>query len=287
MEKKTPFTATFISMLLLSAVAGIQLVGLAAADPLIEERYESPPIVSIHSPANGAYVNSVLLNITVTKPGDWLSTPISFSYEPGSGLSQKLVSVSFHIDGKYMYGAVAPYSNLSSPFNYSLYLTNLTDGSHTLVVRADSTGVVRNWVSSTVYNVPIDSSIATAHFTLDSTPPNVSFLSTEKAYTTSEFPLNFTLNESVSKISYVLDGQASVTVVGNTTLTGLTCGAHNVTVYAWDTVGNAGASETVFFTITEPEPESFPTTLVVAPIAVVSIVLVVYSVKFKKRTERL
>ena len=286
MKKKALLTAAFISVLLFSAIAGTQFISLATANPLIEERYESPPIVSIHSPANGAYVNSVLLNFTVTKSRDWLSTPTSFSYEPGSGLSQKLVSVSFHIDGKF-YGAVVANSNLSSPFNYSLYLTNLTDGSHTLVVRADSTGVVRNWVSSTVYNVPIDSSIATAHFTLDSTPPNVSFLSTEKAYTTSEFPLNFTLNESVSKISYVLDGQASVTVVGNTTLTGLTCGAHNVTVYAWDTVGNAGASETVFFTITEPEPESFPTTLVIAPIAVVSIVIVVYSVKFKKRTERL
>ena len=282
MEKKTPFTATFISMLLLSAVAGIQLVGLAAADPLIEERYESPPIVSIHSPANGAYVNSVLLNITVTKPGDWLSTPISFSYEPGSGLSQKLVSVSFHIDGKF-YGSVAANSNLSSPFNYSLYLTNLTDGSHTLVVRADSTGVVRNWISSTVYNVPIDSSIATVHFTLDSTPPNVSFLSTEKAYTTSEFPLNFTVNESVSKISYVLDGQENVTVAGNTTLANLPYGEHNVTVYATDNVGNIG-SETITFTIAEPEPEPFPTTLVAAAsVAIVAVVGAGLLVYFKKR----
>jgi len=281
-EKKTPFTATFISMLLLSAVAGIQLVGLAAADPLIEERYESPPIVSIHSPANGAYVNSVLLNITVTKPGDWLSTPISFSYEPGSGLSQKLVSVSFHIDGKF-YGSVAANSNLSSPFNYSLYLTNLTDGSHTLVVRADSTGVVRNWISSTVYNVPIDSSIATVHFTLDSTPPNVSFLSTEKAYTTSEFPLNFTVNESVSKISYVLDGQENVTVAGNTTLANLPYGEHNVTVYATDNVGNIG-SETITFTIAEPEPEPFPTTLVAAAsVAIVAVVGAGLLVYFKKR----
>jgi hypothetical protein len=265
--RKTFPAAAFISALLFSAVAGTQLTNLATADPLIEERYESPPIVSIHSPADGAYVNSVLLNVTVTKPGDWLSTPISFSYEPGSGLSQKLVSVSFYIDGKF-YGSVAANSNLSSPFNYSLYLTNLTDGNHTLLVRADSTGVVRNWISSTVYNVSINSSIATGHFTLDSTPPNVSFLSTEKAYTTSDFPLNFTVNESVSKISYVLDGQENITVAGNTTLTELTSGAHNVTVYAWDTAGNTGASETVYFTVAE-EPEPFPTALVAATVVAI------------------
>jgi hypothetical protein len=282
-EKKTLSAVVFISALLFSAVTGTQLTNLAAANPLIEERYESPPIVSIHSPANGAYVNRVLLNFTVTKSGDWLSTPISFSY--AGGLSQKLVSVSFHIDGKF-YGSVAPNSNLSSPFNYSLYLANLTDGSHTLVVRADSTGVVRNWISSTVYSVPIDSVFATVNFTLDSTTPNVSFLSTEKTYTTSEFPLNFTVNEAVCKISYVLDGQKNVTVAGNTTLANLPYGEHNVTVYATDNVGNI-ASETIIFTIAEPEaeePKPFPTVLVAtaagASAAIIAAVLLVY---FRRR----
>jgi hypothetical protein len=283
-EKKTLSAVVFISALLFSAVVGTQLTNLAAADPLIEERYESPPIVSIHSPANGAHINSVLLNFTVTKSGDWLSTPISFSY--AGGLSQKLVSVSFYIDGKF-YGSVAPNSNLSSPFNYSLYLANLTDGSHTLVVRADSTGVVRSWISSTVYSVPIDSVFATVHFTLDSTPPNVSFLCAEKAYTTSEFPLNFTVNEAVCKITYVLDGQENVTVAGNTTLANLPYGEHNVTVYATDNVGNIG-SETIIFTIAEPEagpePEPFPTVLVAtaagASIAIIGAVLLLY---FRRR----
>jgi len=279
--RKAFLAVAFITGLLFSAVAGTQLANLAAADPLIEERYESPPTVSIHSPANGAYINSVLLNFTVTKSGDWLSTPISFLY--AGGLSQELVSVSFLIDGKFC-GSVAPYSNLSSPFNYSLYLANLTDGSHTLVVRADSTGVVRNWISSTVYSVSIDSVFATVYFTLDATPPNVSFLSAEKAYTTSEFPLDFTVNEAVCKISYVLDGQENVTVAGNTTLANLPYGEHNVTVYATDNVGNIG-SETITFTIAEPEPEPFPTTIVIASIvsvAVVSIGLLVYFKKSKR-----
>jgi hypothetical protein len=279
MSKAFP-AAVFILVLLLSALVGTQFINSATANPLgIEERYDSPPIVSIYSPVNGSYVNSVLLNVTVTKSGDWLSTPISFSYEPGSGLSQKLVSVSFDVDGKF-YGSVATDSNLNSPFNYSLYLTNLTDGNHTLVVRVDSTGVVRNFISSTVYNVPVDSVIATVNFALDATPPNVSILSTEKAYATSHVPLNFTVNEEVSKICYVLDGQENVTVAGNITLTGLACGVHNVTVYATDAYGNTGASETTSFTIAEPFP-AVP--VAAAPVGFIAVVCGVLLVYFKKR----
>jgi hypothetical protein len=267
MRKALP-VAVFISVLLLSAVAGTQFIDLATANPVIEARHDSPPFVTIRSPANGSYVNSVLLNVTVTKPGDWLST-------------QKLVSVSFQVDGK-PYWAVRANSNLASPFNYSLHITDLADGSHTIVVRAESTGVVINWISGTVYSVPVDSVFATVYFTLDATPPNVSFLSSEEAYATCDVPLNFTVNELVSKICYVLDGQENVTVAGNTTLTNLPYGAHNVTVYATDNVGNTGISETITFTIAEPEP--FPVAPVaaasVASIAVVGVALLVY---FKKR----
>jgi hypothetical protein len=64
-----------------------------------------------------------------------------------------------------------------------------------------------------------------------------------------DLPLNFTVDESCSKISYVLDGQENVTVAGNSTLSDLPIGEHNVTVYAWDSSGNNGASETIMFTI--------------------------------------
>jgi hypothetical protein len=70
--------------------------------------------------------------------------------------------------------------------------------------------------------------------------------------------------------------------LGSTTLTGLSSGLHNVTVYAEDTFGNEGASETITFTVEVPEP--FPTTLVVATsiatVAMVSVGLLAY---FKKR----
>jgi hypothetical protein len=65
-------------------------------------------------------------------------------------------------------------------------------------------------------------------------------------------------------MGYSLDGEVNVTVTGNTTLTGLAIGAHNVTVYATDVYGVGGVSKTVNFTVTEP----FPAVLVVGVCAV-------------------
>jgi len=132
--------------------------------------------------------------------------------------------------------------------------------------------------------VPIDSVFATANFTLDSTPPNVSFLSVDTAYTISEFPLHFTLNESVCEISYVLDGQENVSVSGNATLTNLAYGEHNVTVYATDEIGNTGVSETIYFTVAVPEP--FPAVLVTVASVIVVLVGVTLFVYFKKRSTK-
>jgi multisubunit Na+/H+ antiporter MnhC subunit len=120
------------------------------------------------------------------------------------------------------------------------------------------------------------------NFTID-LPPKISILSLEnKTYNASNVTLDFTVNEAISKVTYSLDGQENVTVTGNTTLTGLSKGAHNVTVYGWDVAGNAGASETIYFNIEMPEP--FPTALVIAAsiasMAVIAIGLLVY---FKKR----
>lgn len=93
--------------------------------------------------------------------------------------------------------------------------------------------------------------------------------------------MNFTVNEFVSQITYSLNGQENVTITGNTTLTGLSNGVYNVTVYAWDIAGNTGASETLRFSIEAPEP--FPTTLVVASVVLVTVISVVLLVYFKKR----
>jgi hypothetical protein len=119
-------------------------------------------------------------------------------------------------------------------------------------------------------------------FIIDTTPPSVTISSVEdKTYSKSEIQLNFTTSEPVSQISYVLDGQENVTIDGNTTLSGLSSGLHNITVYARDEFENTGVSETISFSVDVPEP--FPTTLVIASIASVVVVGVGLLVYFRKR----
>jgi hypothetical protein len=67
-----------------------------------------------------------------------------------------------------------------------------------------------------------------------------------------------------TKENYARYGQENVTITGNTTISGLTSGLHNVTVYARDELENTGVSETINFSVETP----FPTTLVVAAIAI-------------------
>ena len=86
-------------------------------------------------------------------------------------------------------------------------------------------------------------------------PPKVTILSPENAtYGVTNISLIFTVNETVSWMGYSLDGAANITITGNTTLTGLSLGSHNIIVYANDTAGNMGASNKVYFTIAEEAP---------------------------------
>jgi len=118
---------------------------------------------------------------------------------------------------------------------------------------------------------------------VDFTEPSILVLSPEnKTYDENSIPLNFTVNEDVTQITYKLDGEENVAISGNTTLSGLPNGNHSLTVYAKDEAGNTGASETVFFSVNVPE--TFPIVPIVVASAVsvviISIGLLVY---FRKR----
>jgi N-acetylneuraminic acid mutarotase len=119
-------------------------------------------------------------------------------------------------------------------------------------------------------------------YVLQNTPPKISVLSpVNQKFNESSVLLSFTVDKPVNWTCYSLDGQDNVTITGNTTLSGLTNGLHNITVYAEDTFGNVGASETVSFTISKPEP--FPTSLVIASATTIAVVGVGLLVYFKKR----
>ena len=50
-------------------------------------------------------------------------------------------------------------------------------------------------------------------------------------------------------MGYSLDNQANVTITAGINLLGLPQGAHNITIYANDSLGNMGSSNTVFFSV--------------------------------------
>jgi len=83
----------------------------------------------------------------------------------------------------------------------------------------------------------------------DLTPPVIHLLSPENVtYGSESVPLVFTVDERTFWMGYSLDNLENVSIVENTTVSGLTNGPHNIIVYANDTSGNVGSSE-VYFTI--------------------------------------
>jgi len=121
-------------------------------------------------------------------------------------------------------------------------IVGLSDGVHTITVYANDTAGNMGY-SNTVY------------FTVDTVFPNIEILSPEnKTYAVTDVPLSFTVDEATSWMGYSLDGQANVTITGNTTLSGLLDGSHYVVVYANDTAGNMGTSNMVYFTVDTTPP---------------------------------
>lgn len=89
--------------------------------------------------------------------------------------------------------------------------------------------------------------------------PEISILSLDEDQTLnkSSVPLVFTVDKAVNWVGYSLDDQANVTLSGNETIGGVPNGVHTITVYANDTYGNMGASNTIDFTVAAPPAPLF------------------------------
>jgi hypothetical protein len=224
--------------------------------------------VIILSPKNStSYVNPIQLNFTVS----------------ANGLFGQFGNVGVGIDGGVI-NSVTDFINksvVSTDWQYlyrttvlaSVMLPTLSEGTHHATVYYGWQYLGNNQR----YEVYAH---ATVQFTIDTTPPTISVLSIQNTtYDMTDIDLNFSVSEPVSQITYSLDGQENVTIAGNTTLAGLSVGEHNVTVYAWDTAGNVGASKTITFTVT-----SFPTApIVAASAASIAVVIAGLLVYFRKR----
>lgn len=204
----------------------------------------------------------VVSNFTVENK-TYPSTKLSFNFN----VDKPVISTSYCLDNRTI-PITGWWDTPASARTFNLTLKGLTEGSHTLVAYAEDT--FGNMGASQRIN-----------FAVDTIAPNVLILSVEnKTYDSAYLPLNFAVNESVSLIAYSLDGKENISTTGNITLTGLTNGVHNVTLYSWDVAGNVGASETAYFSV----EVAFPTALV-AVASVISLVLVGIGllVYFRKR----
>jgi N-acetylneuraminic acid mutarotase len=86
-------------------------------------------------------------------------------------------------------------------------------------------------------------------------PPELRVLSPEnKTYTSDDIQLVLTVNRPTNWIGYSLDGQANVTVTGDTMLSGLAEGAHSIKVSVNDTFGNLVSADTVYFSVDTVPP---------------------------------
>jgi hypothetical protein len=73
-------------------------------------------------------------------------------------------------------------------------------------------------------------------------PENTNYTTTNITQFT--LPLTFTINETASWIGYSLDNQSRITIHENKTLSELSIGSHNITLFASGTFGNMGISNT-------------------------------------------
>ena len=271
-------------MLSLSFLIAMQFVDLGQANPYIRDWKKEgdipppegtlPPIISITSPQNNtAYTsNNVSLALNVSIP--------------------ESNSVSLYISELYYVPSWKHEANNDlveiDASQGSISLSDVPEGPHWLDVYAVASayayesGHKIDGIHYTTYfvNYKITSS-SMVNFTIDNTAPTLLSVSLEnKTFSTSDLPLNVIENEPVSQIIYSVDGQSNRTAYGNTTLTDLPAGKHNLTVFVSDFAGNMGNFETVYFKV----KESFPTVPVaaasVATVVVVGVCLLVY---FKKR----
>jgi hypothetical protein len=261
------------------------------------EPNETPPSITINFPIQNTTYNStnISLNFTVTKPESYFG--LYTEYQNMQGKSQplylifgKVTAVYYTVDNgannSITVNDVDSFATTDFPprtFNFNIIL-NLTTGQHFVKVGVEA---VTYYVSGG--SIPPISFVVQAHsdpvnFSVE-IPKPVIIAPVHKVYNETSVPLVFTVDKSATWVGYSLDGKDNVSIAGNTTLTGLSNGEYNITVYANDTFGNISASQTVNFTVAlPPEMEPFPTMFVaVASIATIAVVGVGVLVYFKKR----
>jgi len=250
---KNAATAVIISFLIVS-VGVASLVSLAEANPI--RIVSGVPRIQLTSPQPMLYhENAVTLSFHGNNV-DWGTVEYS--------------KIKYWLDGE-LKGILD--STLEATEVFSVNLTGLKDGLHTMEVTATVTvkslrELTGGGIATVLWAPSAETSSGKLNFTTDVNPPIILVISLQnRTFETANVPLNFTVNEPVSALSYSLDGNSNVTftnvvmahIYGKDNyyfiLTGLEDGSHSLKIYAKDAAGYTEESETYYFTVnTQPAP---------------------------------
>jgi len=103
----------------------------------------------------------------------------------------------------------------------------------------------QNWLNTVEEYTPIG---------YGTVPPIIQIISPGNQ-TYNKVTLNFTVNRDTEWMGYSLDNGANVTIMGETELFNLSQGAHNIIIYANDSLGHMGFSNAVFFSVDTVPPD--------------------------------
>lgn len=246
--------------------------------------------INITSPANTTYISNLLtLNITVRG----LISPSIYRYimvysaDGKNNASLPVTSTFVPVEATVTYpnGTITTAPAIIGSYYIitgCVALPELHEGTHNITVYAAyerTNDINTNWPA-----LILDSN--TVDFTINyGIPPVISKLSLEnKTYNQNNLPLNFTTDKPISWICYCLDGKTNVTITGNTTLTGIPNGSHNIVIYANDTLGNMGASEAINFNVSQKTTLQAGFVYPIAGVVTVGIIIAIVLV-LKRRTK--
>jgi len=311
-------TALASAAIMLFIVVACPTVRFATANPIPYPDTPSTelPTLIIRTPENysDCYADDTFkLDFIIIQPESWDSYYRGFIPIIGS------YGTRVYLDGNATWNLQrSPRSNIVT--DYAAIFSNLTDTEHVvhLVVEAMasymgyftrdgetiSTGLTNNTYITQTVHFQLEPDSKTVSFQKDPqvvsrdpypdppTPVPIMISPQNTSYTTDSIaqftlPLSFTINATASWIGYSLDNQSRITIQGNSTLSELSLGSHNITLFASGTFGNMGVSNITYFiieTTPTPEPEPLPTILLTgSAIAVAAVVCSGLLVHLKKR----
>ena len=232
-------------------------ITLNVASPTENAIYHTQTLnVNFYATIDGPASLSMGVHIISTYQGDWMQESAWCPFPPGFDFAEGYMRPSMHR-------------------NFTIF--DIPFGEHTLNITVSGLGGY--WENGTEYMFNFHKT-ASARFAIP-TNPIITFASLQNVtFENSSVPLNFTVDYPVTEMSYCLDGQEPIPISGNTTLTDLANGQHNVTIYATSKYGYSAVSDMLFFNVDAPE---FPVVPFIAVSAVIFVSAAGVMVYFKKR----